>query len=468
MQDFIDQLHKSHQAIAARLPLISYYCHVLYAFLKSKPKTAICRLHKLVNLISLEESCPIPSEQQQFLEVLTALNDKGMIIFLMKQEDLDASWIVVDIEAVLTEIIGILFAPKGILEQHEIASNTGIVRSSALQQLFPQYYIEMLTGFLQTLDICHRIDLSGIKTNFKSIGTSSSEEECLLFFPCFLSCQSKILPSDKSQYSFGWCLCCRDQDDQYFTSRFLHVLLLRLAYTASSISCDRDTISPNYERACKVWNNGIFWDNDEGITTVVELVDTNRRVVVFMSKKDKTNPLNYIKQRSSVNKLIVDLQREFCPNMTTTQYLISKALFNNSPIEDSYPPESALFPMKNVAESMFLHRPYILSCTDESHELFSTEDVLESEPYYQLKNSSVCKLLDSTKAEKLVSQYLLDEVKIICLAQELEQQSHLCLKKYVEKLSIFAGTNPIVSYIFMVKNNYHDRLIIVTGCIKAG
>ena len=449
MQDFIDQLHKTHQAIAARAPLISYYCHVLYAFLKSKPETAVCTLHDLAHLISLEESCPIPSEQQEFLEVLTALNDKGMIIFLKNEKELDASWIVVDIEAVLENIHGILFAPTDFLEYHEIASNTGIVHSSALQKLFPQYDIEMLTGFLQTLDLCHRVNLSGIATNLKSIGTSSDEQECVLFFPCFLSYQSKVLPSDNSQYSFGWCLCCRDQDDQFFTSRFLHVLLLRLAYTASSISCDEDTISPNYKRACNVWNNGISWDNDEGITTVVELVDTNRRVLLFMSKKDKTNPLNYIKQRSSVIKLIVDLQRQLSQNMTTTQYLISKALFNNSPIEDSHPPDTALFPMKNVAESMFRHRPYILSCTDKSHELFNTEDVLKSEPYYQLKNSSVCKLLDSSKAEELASQYLLDEVKIVCQAQELEQQSHLCLKRYVDKLSIFAGINPIVSLILL-------------------
>ena len=327
MQDFIDQLHKSHQSIAARAPLISYYCHLLYAFLKSKLEKAFCTLHNLVSLISLEETWLIPSEKQFLLEILTTLNDKGMIVFLLNQNKIDASWIVVDIEAVLEKINGILFAPKDFLEHREIASDTGIVRSSALRKLFPRYNINMLNEFLQTLDICHRVDLSGITSNLRSIGTSSDEKEFLLFFPCFLRCESKF-PISEESFSFGWCLCCREPDYQFFISRFLHVLLLRLAKMCiNSANSTNESIASD----CDVWKNGICWDNCEGISTVVELVDYNQRLVVFMSTKPKTRPLKYIEHRSSVIRLIVDLQCEVCPNMTTTQYLISPALFRYSP-----------------------------------------------------------------------------------------------------------------------------------------
>ena len=442
---FISVLHKSHRSIVSRAPSMSYYCHLLYGFFKSKPEIAVFTLSNLIDLIpvSIKKLCPIQSEQQFFVELLTTLNNKGMIIFLKNENELDASWIVVDIEAVLEKINGVLFAPKEFLEHQDIASNTGIVRSSALHQLFPQYDIEMLTGFLQTLDLCHHVNLSGITTNLHSIGQSTDKKEHLLFFPCLFRYEPSFSISDGC-FSFGWCLCCREPDYQFFTSRFLHVLLLRLA-DMSTASSDNDTKSSNYERACDVWNNGICWDNEEGITTVVELLDFNRRVVVLMSTSEETRPMEYIKYRSSVIRLILDLQHELCPNMQTTQYLICQAIFRNSPIEETYPPDNALFPMKHVARSMFTDKPYIFSCANKFHKLFSTKCVLEHEPYYQLRISSVCQLLDSKNADKTVSQSLLDEVKIICQAQELEQQTHSSLRKYIDKLSIFAGTNPIVS-----------------------
>ena len=440
---FISMLHKSHQAIVTRTPSMSYYCHLLYSFFKSKPETAVFTLSNLISLIpvSIKKLCLIQSEQQFFLELLIALNDKGMIIFIKNEKELDASWIVVDIEAVLEKINGILFAPKDFLEHQDIASNTGIVRSSALQQLFPEYDIEMLTGFLQTLDLCHHVNLSGVTTNLHSIGQSTDKKEHLLFFPCFLRFEPCFSISDEF-FSFGWCLCCRKPDYQFFTSRFLHVLLLRLADIASS---DNDTKSSNDERACEVWNNGICWDIEEGITTVVELVDFNRRVVVLMLKKKETRPMMYIKYRSSVIRLIMDLQHELCPNMQTTQYLICQDIFKNSPIEEAYPPDNALFPMKHVARSMLTDKPYIFSCAKKTHELFSTKSVLEHEPYYCLRISSVCQLLDSKNADQTVSQSLLDEVKIIFQPQELELQTHSSLRNYIDKLSIFPGTNPIVS-----------------------
>ena len=444
-KNFISVLHKSHQTIVSRTQSMSYYCHLLYSFFKSKPETAVFTLSNLIKLIpvSIKKLSPIQSEQQFLVELLTALNDKGMIIFLKNENELDASWIVVDIEAVLEKINGILFAPTDFLEHQEIASNTGIVRLSALQQLFPQYNIEMLTGFLKTLDLCHHVYLSGITTNLHSIGQSTGKKEHLLFFPCFLRYEPSFSISDGC-YSFGWCLCCREPDYQFFTSRFLHVLLLRLA-DMSTASSDSDTKSSNYERACDVWNNGICWDIEEGITTVVELLDFNRRVVVLMSISEETRPMEYIKYRSSVIRLILDLQHELCPNMQTTQYLICQAIFRNSPIEETYPPDNALFPLKNVAKSMFTDKPYIFSCANKFHKLFSTKRVLEHEPYYQLRISSVCQLLDSKNSDENVSQSLLDEVKIICQAQELELQTHSGLRKYINELSIFAGTNPIVS-----------------------
>ena len=453
-REFVSLLHKSQQAIAARAPSMSYYCHLLYAFLQSKSEMSVCTLQELSSVLTHEDS-PIPLQTPFLDKLLTALNDKGMIIFLKNQQQIEKSWILADTVDLLKNIHGILFAPKHFLEHCKIFSNTGIIRSSSLKNLFPQYDLKMLVSFLQTLELCHHVNLSGIATNLQRIEISSSSdvEECLLFFPSMLNIhQPCILPNEEG-YSFGWCLCCIDPEYQFFTSRFLHVLLLRLAYTFP-LACETassEIISSLNQRRCTVWTNGIFWDNEEGIRTVVELTDHNQRVVVLISQKRESRPVECSKHHSAVIRLIRDLQQQFCPNVETAEYLISHSLLKNWPADGVCPCDNDLFPIENIARSMLLHTPYILNCTGISSD-HSTKEILSLEPYYQLSPSSVCELMDSSKADELVSRSLLHEVKTRCQLHQLELQSHSSLKKCIDELSIFSGRNLLVSYVILIMN----------------
>ena len=444
-REFISLLGRSQQVIAARAPSMSYYCHFLYAFLQSKGFSSFTfeelRFEMLIHAYSL-----IPNDTSFFIGLLTALNDKGMIIFLKNQHQIGKSWIVVDIVSLLKTIDGVLFAPTHFQQNLKIVSITGIMQSSSLKNVFPQYNLEMLVGFLQTLELCHRVNLSGITTNLQSIELSSpgDVDEWFLFFPSLLGTHQQdqpnrpcILPKEE-KFSFGWCLCCADPEYHSFTSRFLHVLLLRLAYTFP-LACESSIVSPPNQRQCTVWTNGIFWDNEEGIRTVVELIDHNR-VVVLMSYRSNSRPVECSKHRSAVISLILDLQQEFCSNVETAEYLISCSLL---PVDKVSAFDNDLLPIKNVAKSMLLHTPYILNSAGISSDL-STEELLSFEPYYQLSLSSVCELMDSSKADVLVSQSLLDEVKNRCQLPQLELQSYSCLRKCIDELSIFSDRNPLV------------------------
>ena len=328
-REFIYLLLKSHQVITSRASSMSFYCHLLYAFLQSKPEISVCTFYELISSLECEDS-PIPTQVPILTELLVALNDKGIIFFIQNQQQVEKSWIVVDTKTILTEIDGILFAPRNFAEHLQIASSTGIVLSSSLKQLLPQYKIklEMLISLLQRLELCHRVDLSGITTNIQSLGTSSIGDECYLFFPSLIDfCRPDTQPGEEN-FSFGWSICCSDSDYQCFTSRFLHVLLLRLAYTFTLASDHAATIS-HQQCKCIVWTNGITWENDEGIRTVVELIDYNRRVVVAMSHKTDSRQVEYTKHRSAVIRLVLDLQQQLCPRLEISEYLISPSLLNN-------------------------------------------------------------------------------------------------------------------------------------------
>ena len=451
---FIQILCKSHETILNTAPKMSYYCHLLYAFLQYE-QIVVCALEELAALLAADDDCPIPSEYSFLTELLVTLSSKGIVVFLKNMDIVEKSWVVADTDVLLKDINGILFAPKEFKVHHKVSSSTGIVRSSSLQQLLPKYNLHMLVSFLELLEICHRVDLSGITTNLQQTGVSSSNDEhheSLLFFPCLLEIHrsSVFLPDEEEVFSnwFGWCLSCKHQHSEYcfFTSRFLHVLLLRLIGTFSLADNDVIASAHRQPKRCTVWTNGVSWDNEEGIRTVVELIDQNQSVVVVMSHTRESRPLKCSKHRSAVIRLIRDLKKKLFPKLDVNEYLISSDdLLKNWPSEDVCLPDEVLCPMENVANSMLLHNPWILSLNGRLE--LRTKQALLNDSYYQLSPFSVCELLDKNKSNVQVSQNLLNEINIrfpLNLSQT-KQHTHLSLQKVIEKFSIFSGRNPIVS-----------------------
>ena len=363
---------------------------------------------------------------------------------------------VVKREIILKDVNGELFKPKYFRGYHPIASSTGIIRVSSLKELFPQYDLDMLVKLMVRLEFCHPVNISGFKTNLQPISTSASSTEVLLFFPSLLKAeQPQALTSCEHtlsrQVRFGWCLGCKDYEYQFLTSRFLHVLLLRLAYTFP-LPSEKHTKTHNLhkiERICTVWINGISWNNEDGIRTVVEVIQQNRWVVVTMyHNKDITRPVEYSKHRSAVIRLVLELQKDLAPDLDTFECLISPSLLQRWPLE--HLPESHLFAIKNVANCVLLNKPVILSC-DGSNQLL-TNDAVFFEPYHLLSPHSVCELMDSSKSDQPVSPALLNEVMECCQQPLLESQSHLSLRKNLDNTSIFIGRNPLVSILCNILN----------------
>ena len=438
-QEFMSILNKSNQSIVARLPPISCFCHLLYAFLMEQKLNM-----QISTLKGLSMPKIIPSEVEFIAEILEILSERGLIIFLKNHQQLENSWIIVNIELLLKIIKKeVLLVLEEFKDHRLLGSNTGIIRSSVLKQLFPKFDIEMLVGFMQNLQLCYHVTLSGNSTNLQHFEafsfTAEDEEDINLFFPSLLTNFQKILFPINEDSCFGWCLYCNKTEDQYFTSEFLHVLLLRLAYSFPMAS------SNHSQSKCTVWTNGIYWDNVEEINTTVELINHNRCVMVVMSHNN-SRPVEFSKHRSAVIRLVLDLKQQLCPDVQAAEYLTSRFYLRKwSSSESVSPPsKSELLPIENVATSMLQRKPFIFASSGIISEL-RTKDALKYEPYYRLSPSTVCELMDSSKADEPVSQSLLDEVERICQIKQLKQPSHSQLRLIVDGMSIYAGKNPIVS-----------------------
>ena len=432
---FRSLLSTSQQAILSSQPSMSLYCHVLYAFLCEELGKTGCTLQELTTALASEND---PSYKSSLLtESLISLSDKGLILFVQNQEHPQSSWVIVKKEALLREVNGTLFAPDHFKQYRQVASNTGIVPITTLEELFPQYSSEMLVGCLESMEFCHPVDLSTLQaTNLKATSSYLPSGANHLFFPSLVK---ELRPGDLPSPRFGWCLGCSDPY-QFFSNRFLHVLLLRLAFTFPLASKNR-SLSPSLhglERQCEVWRNGISWTNNSGVSTIVEIVDLNRWVIVLVSEKTR----EAAQTCSSVIRMILDLQHQLCSAVTTCECLISPSLLDRYPFDAL--PNTDLFDLPTVARSMLLHHKFLLDKSKGTNKL-STDEALSCEPYYLLQPSSVCQLFNQSMTSQPVPDPLLQEVLRYCQLPHQKPRDHNELRECVNKHSIFAGRNPLVS-----------------------
>ena len=435
----IATLTNSQKAITASQPVIHYYSHVVYAFLRTKLNVVGCTLHDLVSAIAKENDSSLPSDQSVLTEILTTLSDKGLILFIRHHQ---SSWIVVKTEALLNEINGTLFAPRQFKEHRDIlASNTGIVSTSGLLSVFPHYNTDMLVGFLKSLNFCRPVEPSVLEnTNLQTTPSHSTAD--LLFFPGLIQSERPDSFVQQGALEFGWCLVCVDPE-LYFSSRFLHILLLSVAYRFSQ-SVRRKVTSSfcGLQRRCNVWKNGISWTDSDNITTLIELLDNNRRVLVAMSCS-KDRPMEHAKLRSSLISLVHRLHQEHCPSVEVYECLISPSLVQQYPFNDL--PDTDLFDIQDVAKSILCRKPFISSQSECCIGRLPTQS-LPLEPYHLLSPSSVCELFNHSNADQPVPTALLHEItKHFSQLKMKPQVYYKELREHLDKLSLFSGRDPLVS-----------------------
>ena len=442
-KDFLSFLYTSQQSIQACQPSISLYCHMLYAFLCTTLKKPGCTLQELDTLTSKKDSF-FPSDPSVSLsDLLTTLSDKGLIMFIPNQEHPKNSWVVVEKEAFLRKVNGTLFAPAHLKQYCEVASNTGIVFVKTLQELFPQYNTDMLMSCLESMEFCHPVDPSALEIiDLESSKKPLLSKVCHLFFPSLIK---ENRPDNLSVPRFGWCLGCSDPH-QFFSNRFLHVLLLRLAFTfpLASDHLPPSSILHGLERRCQVWRNGISWKSVSGVSTIVEVIDRNRWVIVLVSEKSR----EAAEICSSVIRMILHLRQELCKVVHVCECLISPSLLDQYPFDILS--DTDLYTMRDVARSMLLKHKVILDRKEGKNELL-TEKSLCFEPYYLMRPSSVCQLLKTSMADCSIPAPLLREVLRYCqITQQQEPQDLKDLRERVDKHSMFAGRNPLVSSVAVI------------------
>ena len=277
------------------------HCHALYAFLLEKFANAVaCSISDITTLIQDTDSL-LPQHPVELLQLLSTLSNRGLILLVENRERAEDSRVILQKQMLLSEIYGSIFAPKG-FSQHRKFSSTGIVPRSKLQSEFPQHDVTIIVEFLTSLEFCYQVEDTEILHNInKEFSSNSSDSLCgamkateeFYFFPGLVSVKNpaSVWKEDESMcYKCGW-QCESANPDQSLTTRFLHVLILRLAYLFTLPAVNRQQTnqrqsSPVLCKRCSVWKHGIGWLNKDGIEIIVEVELQYPRITMLMRCPD--------------------------------------------------------------------------------------------------------------------------------------------------------------------------------------
>ena len=295
------------------------------------------------------------------------------------------------------------------------------------------------------MEFCHVIELDTLNTITTNLSSSDQISNVdVLFFP------TAERPSDLNDHftsGFGWCLYCPNKF-QFLSVRFLHVLLLRLAYLFCLPCCHKvgelDATSPvlQLNRHCTVWKNGIFWKHRNDV--IVEVTNDNRCVTVFVSNVKGTESQKIC---CSIIKIVLSLQKQFCPCKIEEYIILSGSL---SDIRSKAISERILYKLSDVAQGMLVNE-----------EIFNHNEVQDSsinviyiclfEPYISLARAVIHALFSTSKINQIIPQRYLEHIKefatsIMSSCNTSKRSTYFAIASHLNDYSFFTGQNPLVSY----------------------
>ena len=231
----------------------------------------------------------------------------------------------------------------------------------------------MLVEFLVSMQLCERITSEALQlTNLSAIfleNDSCAKE--LLFFPALMShdTQRPLMNTEHKDvndeqkdvavidqpFQFGWCLQSTNQY-QYFSPRFLHLLILRLAFN-HALPKSQDNL---HDRRCTIWSTGTMWSSGYGVNTLVELVDDSQCVILLMSSQEGLQHNMIPDVRRDVITDILSIQQECCPSVQPKEFVIDPSELHY-PIDK--PSSLVLYDIEAIASSVIDKKPCVTPYT---------------------------------------------------------------------------------------------------------
>ena len=321
-----------------------------------------CKFQDLLNHIKLT-GIQLPLVPDMLYPIIKELHDIGELMIIERSKDkLENCLILLSISKLTNETHEILFSESS---KQSLASKTnkkhasmGILPEDYLKDILPEY---ISIQCLIQLQYCQEFNLAEVGLDY-SIVPNDSSSNTLLYFPalCNLTRQEANWPIDPSlTYSVGWYAKTKGSFD-CFPPRFLHVLLLRLAFIFAlpAASCQLSSIFTsieNHNRRCTMWSNGIQWLVCDGVECIVEVVNENKGVVGIVKSREK-HAYECLHMLTLIIEEVSKTKAEFCSSVSLQGYFMKadcpSSFSNGDKLYDMKEVESGLKKQENTVVSI--------------------------------------------------------------------------------------------------------------------
>ena len=356
----------------------------------------------------------IPDDTLHLMRMFDELSRRGNLLILWNEERIENSWIILDEFTILSRMTGKLFSsPTDVL-----ANSGGVVPLSKIRACFPNLDADTVVKFLCDMLLCGKVSNhkavhllrcatraaptdSGIRaqTNGEQITTAFDDTDDMFFFPGYslvsaIPSDSLWEPSEEFGYRSGIVFRC-SQTDQFFTPRFFHVLLLRLA--SAILSTDAEGSDDLSIAQCHIWNSGIHWVSRAGTEGLVEMEAQGRKVTATVRCR-KGSEFKCIQLRSAITSQVLKTKEQFCPKIQLFQLFIRPSDVDRYLSKPTA--EMKLFSYADIAKAIIEEKPGVI---DHLGHMIDFSSLLYFEPYAFLGEGIVRELFDDHNQNDLVA-----------------------------------------------------------------
>ena len=352
----------------------------------------------------------LPSHPTELLPLFQTLHDKGQVLLLRNNQNPGKSWVITDTAAVLENVIGSIFAPRD-FSAHISLGSTGVVARSRIREVFPDLTTDMIIGFLEHFEFCHRVEPGWIDLSELARSPIEMTDDEFYLFPALVTSERPLHESHESSYCSGWLI--RSVEHQFFTTRFLHVLLLRLAFLFSQLQDDATlsstkTDGPAAKCKCKIWRNGISWLDKNGISSLLE-VRSLKTVALSMTCLEDSR-IHCVRLRSKLIQTILKSKHECCPRVLTEEFIVDVADNILLEVVNEFHSYSIKDLSRRISERCAKDNPDLMLMNSDGSQGKRISELLNFEPYALLNQDLITKLFANENAKQSVSDDFISEL----------------------------------------------------------
>ena len=424
-----------------------FYCLLLQTFRDCKIITLGHIISKLKIMSWDADKSPlflVHSDQNAVIQMCKDLDDKGHIMFIEHPFIIDKSWLILDTQPLLHDLLGTLFAPSSFPQHRPLSYSTGIVPLSLFKKYIREqdsYTADMLLTFLTRLEYCREVtDKVLLDSIVKQEGYLETEK--YYFFPNLVSRdrpKDKWSTSSKYSYQCGWLIQCKREGD-FFSPHFIQVLLLRLIFTFApkkvvydsrdiegsedeSDKEDSEAMALVIKRTCSVWKNGLYWQERSGVKTIVDIID--QRTLILLMQCQHGSEIHLLKRRSMIMSMVHEAKEEFSSKSNVLEYFLHPQCVKHPLISLS---NCRLFSFPQIELCFIYREPYVINDHNDEIDL---EELLLFEPYFEFSPDVIKKLSNKASFHEHISNDLL-----LSAASDIDYRYHSLFMSFGRMLGV--------------------------------